>query len=129
MHGLLERLARRHERRMRDRFAEALERDLDEVDRPWRRGGSAFAIDRSAVAEAAPLLLDVVVRLRAPEPFPREAMRHVRWLLGDGAGPLYSRSAHRSEYPGGTLARVAGLILAACEDRSPRREPARFARS
>ena len=120
MHRLVERLARRHERRMRDSFAVALERDVDEVDRPWGRGGSAVAIDRPAVAEAAPLLLRVAERLRAPEPMPREAMRQVRWLLGDGAGPLYARSAHRSEYPPGTLARIAALILAACDEPAPR---------
>ena len=124
MLGFVERLSRRHERHARDLFAAALERDVEEVDRPWRRGGAAVAIDRAAVAEAAPLLLQVAQRLRAPEPLPREVMRQTRWLLGDGAGPLYARSPHRSEYPPGTLTRAAAQILLACGDRGPLPEPA-----
>ena len=110
-------LADRHERRLRATLAEALERAVDEVDAPLRRGGAAVAIDRPAVAEAAPLLLQVATRLRDPLPMSREALRLVRDLAGDGAGPLYARSAHRSEYPPGTLSRYARAILASCEDR------------
>jgi hypothetical protein len=110
-------LADRHERRLRATLAEALERAVDEVDAPLRRGGAAVAIDRPAVAEAAPLLLQVATRLRDPLPMSREALRLVRDLAGDGAGPLYARSAHRSEYPPGTLSRYARAILALCEDR------------
>ncbi len=121
-------LARRHERRMRATFAESLERAVEEVDRPLRRGGSAVAIDRPAVAEAAPLLLGVAARLREDRPFPPEALRLVRTLTGDGAGPLYARSAHRSEYPAGTLGRYARTILALCEDRAPLPEPGHLVR-
>jgi hypothetical protein len=110
-------LADRHERRLRATLAEALERAVEEVDAPLRRGGAAVAIDRPAVAEAAPLLLRVAARLRDPLPMSREALGLVRNLTGDGAGPLYARSAHRSEYPPGTLGRFARAILALCEDR------------
>jgi hypothetical protein len=115
--GLVAALADRHERRLRATLAEALERAVEEVDAPLRRGGAAIAIDRPAVAEAAPLLLRVAARLRDPLPMSREALSLVRDLTGDGAGPLYARSAHRSEYPPGTLGRFARAILALCEDR------------
>jgi hypothetical protein len=128
---LVDRLARRHQRRLRDAFAGSLERAVEDVDRPLRRGGAAVAIDRSAVAEAAPLLLRIAARLRSAAPMSAADMGLVRSLLSDGAGPLYARSAHRSEYPPGTLSRVARAILAACEDRdrAPRREPVTLVRS
>jgi hypothetical protein len=129
---VVDELARRHQRRMRGAFAEALERAVDEVDRPLRRGGAAASIDRRAVAEAAPLLLRVAAELRSPEPLPDEAMRLVRTLVGDGAGPLYSRSAHRSEYPPGTLSRYARAVLAAAaagRPAVPRREQRTLVRS
>jgi hypothetical protein len=128
---LVARLARHHERRARDAFADSLERAVEDVDRRLRRRGAAVAIDRSAVAEAAPLLLQVAARLRSSAPLPAAALGLVRSLLGDGAGPLYSQSAHRSEYPPGTLGRYARAILAACEsgDRAaPRRKPDTLAR-
>jgi len=121
-------LARRHELRVRRSFAESLERAVAEVDGPLHRGGAAVAIDRSAVAEAAPLLLRVAERLRSPLPMPVEAMRLVRSLVGDGAGPLYARSAHRSEYPPGTLSRFARAILAAADHRVPVRDPGKLVR-
>jgi hypothetical protein len=116
---LINRLATRHECRLRATLAEALERAVEEVDAPLRRGGAAVAIDRPAVAEAAPLLLQVATRLRDPLPMPTEALRLVRSLAGDGAGPLYARSAHRSEYPPGTLSRYARQILALSDHRVP----------
>ena len=116
---LIDRLATRHERHLRATLAEALERAVEEVDGPLRRGGAAVAIDRPAVAEAAPLLLQVAARLRDPLPMPVEALRLVRSLAGDGAGPLYARSAHRSEYPPGTLSRYARQILALSDHRVP----------
>jgi len=125
---LVARLARRHELRARDSFAAALERAVEEVDEPWRRGGSAVAVDRSAVAEAAPMLLQVAARLRAPGPLPGEVLRLVRSLVTDGAGPLYARSAHRSEYSPGTLARSARAILATCDERAALREPGELVR-
>jgi hypothetical protein len=121
-------LARRHERRMRGSFAASLERAVAEVDEPLQRGGAAVAIDRPAVAEAAPLLLRAAGLLRATGPLPADAMRLVRALVTDGAGPLYSRSAHRSEYPPGTLAGLVRAILAACGDRVPLREPGELVR-
>jgi hypothetical protein len=116
---LIDRLATRHECRLRTTLAEALERAVEEVDAPLRRGGAAIAIDRPAVAEAAPLLLEVAARLRDPLPMPTEALRLVRSLAGDGAGPLYARSAHRSEYPPGTLSRYARTVLALSDHRVP----------
>jgi hypothetical protein len=116
---LVDRFAARHERRVRLTLAEALERAVAEVDAPLRRGGAAVAIDRPAVAEAAPLLLQVAVRLRDPLPMPSEALALVRKLAGDGAGPLYARSAHRSEYPPGTLGRYARVVLALSDHRVP----------
>lgn len=116
---LIDRLATRHECHLRTTLAEALERAVVEVDAPLRRGGAAVAIDRPAVAEAAPLLLQVAARLRDPLPMPVEALRLVRSLAGDGAGPLYARSAHRSEYPPGTLSRYARQILALSDHRVP----------
>jgi hypothetical protein len=123
--AFVDRLSRHHEQRLRRSIAEALERAVAEVDAPLRRGGAAVAIDRPAVAEAAPLLLEVVVRLRAPLPMPEEAMGLARSLVSDGAGPLYARSAHRSEYPPGTLSRFARAILAAADHRVPVRDPGR----
>jgi hypothetical protein len=125
---LVARLARRHELRVRRSFAESLERAVAEVDAPLHRGGAAVAIDRPAVAEAASSLLEVVDRLRAPGTLPAEAMRLVRSLVSDGAGPLYARSAHRSEYPPGTLTRFARAILATCDERVPLREPGELVR-
>jgi hypothetical protein len=125
---LVDRLARRHERRVRETSAEALERAVAEVDRPLRRGGAAVAIDRPAVAEAAPLLLQVATRLRADRPLPADALRLVRSLTGDGAGPLYSGSAHRSEYPPGTLGRYARTILALCDAPAAFPDPAHLVR-
>jgi hypothetical protein len=125
---LVARLARRHEERMRRSFAESLERAVADVDRPLRRGGAAVAIDRPAVAEAAASLLQVAERLRAPEPLPQEGMRLVRALVTDGAGPLYARSAHRSEYPPGTLGRFAKTILVVCDHRVPQYEPGELVR-
>jgi hypothetical protein len=125
---LVARLARRHELRVRRSFAESLERAVAEVDGPLHRGGAAVAIDRPAVAEASSSLLEVVDRLRAPGTLPAEAMRLVRSLVSDGAGPLYARSAHRSEYPPGTLTRFARAILATCDERVPLREPGELAR-
>jgi hypothetical protein len=126
---LVARLARAHEARMRRSFAASLERAVAAVDEPLQRGGAAIALDRPAVAEAAPLLLRVAGRLRAGGPLPADAMRLVRSLVSDGAGPLYSRSAHRSEYPPGTLAGLARTILAACPDRVPLREPGELVRT
>src|SRR6201996_4111631 len=125
---LIDRLATRHELRLRTTLAEALERAVEEVDAPLRRGGAAIAIDRPAVAEAAPLLIQVATRLRDPLPMPAEALRLVRSLAGDGAGPLYARSAHRSEYPPGTLSRYARRILALSDDRVPARRGDRLVR-
>jgi hypothetical protein len=122
--AFVERLVRRHECRARDSFACALERAVEEVDRPLHRGGAAVAVDRPAIAEAAPLLLRLAERLRASEPLPSEAMRLCRLLVGDGAGPLYARSAHRSEFPPGTLSRCARAILAVCDHQVLPREPA-----
>jgi hypothetical protein len=116
---LIDRLASSHERRLRATLAEALERAVEEVDAPLRRGGAAVAIDRPAVAEAAPVLLEVAARLRDPLPMPIEALRLVRSLAGDGAGPLYARSAHRSDYPPGTLGRYARRVLALSDHRVP----------
>jgi hypothetical protein len=116
---LIDRLATRHECHLRTTLAEALERAVEEVDAPLRRGGAAVAIDRPAVAEAAPLLLEVAARLRDPVPMPVEALRLVRTLAGDGAGPLYARSAHRSEYPPGTLSRYARQVVALSDHRVP----------
>ncbi len=112
-------VAARHERRLRRVLADSLERAVEEVDAPLRRGGAAVAIDRPAVAEAAPLLLQVASRLRDPLPMPTEALRLVRSLAGDGAGPLYARSAHRSEFPPGTLSRYARQVLALSDHRVP----------
>ncbi len=126
---LVARLARRHELRVRRSFAESLERAVDIVDEPLHRGGAAVPIDRPAVAEAAPLLLRVAGRLRATGPLPADAMRLARSLVTDGAGPLYSRSGHRSEYPPGTLAGLARAILAACGGRVPLREPGELVRT
>jgi hypothetical protein len=123
----VERLTRRHERHLRESFARALERAVAEVDEPLHRGGAAVAIDRPAVADAAPLLLQVAARLR-DGPLPVEVMRLARGLVTDGAGPLYSPSPHRSEYPPGTLARSAREILINAEWRSPKREPAELVR-
>jgi hypothetical protein len=117
--GLVAVLARRHEGRVRATFADALERAVAAVDASLRRGGAAVAISRPAVAEAAPLLLEIAARLREPEPLPQEAMRMIRSLTGDGAGPLYARSAHRSEYPPGTLSRYARVVLALSDHRVP----------
>jgi hypothetical protein len=127
---LVARLCRRHESRVRDSFAAALERAVEDVDQPLHRGGAAASVDRPAVAEAAPLLLCLAQRLRAAAPLSREAMRLVRSLLCDGAGPLYARSPHRSEYPPGTLSQVARTILAVCDDRlgPPARRPGELAR-
>jgi hypothetical protein len=116
---LIDRLATRHERHVRTTLADALDRAVHEVDAPLHRGGAAIAIDRPAVAEAAPLLVQVATRLRDPLPMPAEALRLVRSLAGDGAGPLYARSAHRSEYPPGTLSRYARRILALSDHRVP----------
>jgi hypothetical protein len=116
---LIDRLATRHERHLRTTLAEALECAVEEVDAPLRRGGAAVALDRPGVAEAAPLLLQVAARLRSPLPMPAEALRLVRMLAGDGAGPLYARSAHRSEYPPGTLSRYARQILALSDHSVP----------
>ena len=129
--GLVDRLARRHQRRLRDAFAGSLERAVKDVDRPLRRGGAAVAVDRPAVAEAAPLLLQLAARLRSAAPVSAEAIGLVRHLVSDGAGPLYARSPHRSEYPPGTLSRFARVALAACEerDRAAAREPATLVRS
>jgi hypothetical protein len=126
--ALISRLARRHERRVRESFAAALEQAVADVDRPLRRGGAAVAIDRPAVADAAALLLQVADRLRAPTPLPREGMRLVRALVTDGAGPLYARSAHRSEYPPGSLCRFARAILTTCDERLSLREPGELVR-
>ena len=123
------RLARRHERRARESFAAALERAVEEVDGPWRRGGAAVAVDRPAVAEAAPLLLRVAARLRSPGPLPAEAMSLARSLVTDGAGPLYARSAHRSEYPPGTLSAEARTILRICDERARVAQPHQLIRS
>ncbi|MBS1844171.1 MAG: hypothetical protein JST53_07120 [Actinobacteria bacterium] len=106
----VERLTRRHERHMREAFAFSLERAVRDVDEPLRRGGAAVTIDRPAVAEAAPLLLRVAARLREG-PQSVEAMRLARRLVTDAAGPLYSPTPHRSEYPRGTLTRSALEIL------------------
>jgi hypothetical protein len=122
-------LSRRHEERLRRSFADSLERAVAEVDEPLHRGGAAVAIDRPAVAEAAPLLLRVAGRLRATGPLSADAMRLVRSLVTDGAGPLYSRSAHRSEYPPGTLPGLARAILAACGDRVPLRDTGELVRT
>jgi hypothetical protein len=123
-------ICRRHERRARDSFAAALERAVEDVDRPLHRGGTAVAVDRPGVAEAVALLLRLAERLRTAAPLPREAMRLVRSLVGDGAGPLYARSAHRSEYPPGTLSQVARTILAVCDERpaAPAQQPGELAR-
>jgi hypothetical protein len=126
---LVARLARRHERRARLAFADSLERVVGEVDAPFRRGGAAVPIDRPAVAEAAPLLLQIATLLRAPGPVPAAAIGEVRSLLGAGAGPLYSCSPHRSEYPPGTLACAAREILAACQDPVPVHEPGELVRA
>jgi hypothetical protein len=126
---LVTRLARRHEGRLRRSFADALERAVAEVDGPLHRRGPAVAIDRPAVAAAAPLLLQISARLRAPWPMPSDAMGLVRSLVSDGAGPLYARSAHRSEYPPGTLSRFARAILVACDHRVPLRDPGELVRS
>src|ERR1700742_2150635 len=116
MGELVARLPRRHEERLRRSFADSLERAVAEVDGPLERGGAAGAIDRPAVAEAAPLLLQVAARLR-DGPLPPAAIGLVRSLLFDGGGPLYARSAHRSEYPPGTLSLLVRAVLAACDDR------------
>ena len=126
---LVARLARRHERHARESFTFVLERAVEEVDGPWHRGGAAVPFDRPAVAEAAPLLLQVAARLRAPGPLPVEAMRLVRALATDGAGPLYARSAHRSEHPAGTLAARARVILRACDQHVPMPQPGELVRS
>ncbi len=126
--ALVDWLAAGHELRQRRVFADSLEAAVEECDRPLHRGGAAVAIDRPAVAEAAPLLLQVAARLRAPEPLPQEAMRMVRSLTGDGAGPLYARSAHRSEYPPGTLSRYARVVLALSDHRVPLSESGRLVR-
>jgi hypothetical protein len=121
---LVARLARHHELRTRDSFAFALERAVEEVDNPLRRGGAAIPIDRPAVAEAAPLLLQLARRLRAADPLSTEAMRLCRLLVSDGAGPLYARSAHRSEFPPGTLSRCLRGILAVSDHQALPRERA-----
>jgi hypothetical protein len=121
---LVARLASRHERRSREHFADSLERVVAEVDGPLRRGGAAVPIDRPAVAEAAPLLIELAARLRAPSSLPTEAMRRARLLVSDGTGPLYARSAHRSEFPPGTLSRRVREILAVCDPPVSAREPA-----
>jgi hypothetical protein len=126
---LVARLARRHERHARESFALGLERAVDEVDGPWHRGGAAVPIDRPAVAEEAPLLLQVAARLRAPAPLPVEAMRLVRALISDGTGPLYARSPHRSEHPAGSLARQARDILRVSDQHVPMPQPGELVRS
>ncbi len=118
---LVRRLARSHERRARELFAAALEDAVEQVDRPLQRGGAAVTIDRRAVAEAAPALMRLSARLRAPGDLPTEALRLSRLLVTDGAGPLYARAAHRSEFPPGTLTRCARAILAICDHQAPAR--------
>jgi hypothetical protein len=113
---------------MREAFAFSIERAVRDVDEPLRRGGAAIPIDRPAVAEAAPLLLQVARRLREG-PQSVEVMRLARKLVTDGAGPLYSPTAHRSEFPPGTLVRAAREILVAAEWYPLRREPAELIRS
>jgi hypothetical protein len=125
---MFEGLIRRHERRAREAFADSLSRAVAEVDQPLRRAAAAVPIDRQAVAEAAPLLLQLAARLRGAGPLSIEAMQLARALVTDGAGPLYSRSAHRSEYPPGTLSRCARAALVACDRRTAAPEPAELVR-
>ncbi|HEY0276663.1 MAG TPA: hypothetical protein VGC32_00205 [Solirubrobacterales bacterium] len=78
---------------------------------------------------AAPLLDRIVerheLRLRR---ILAESLRQVRRLTADGPGPLYSRSAHRSEYPPGTLGRCARATLALCEVGEPVAAPGHLVR-
>jgi hypothetical protein len=126
---LLARLVRSHERRARDSYAFGLERVVEEVDKPWRRLGAAVPIDRPAVAEAAPLLLQLASRLRAAEQLPVEAMCRIRSLVTDGAGPLYARSTHRSDHPPGTLTVEAQEILRICDEHVVGPRPRELVRS
>src|ERR1700742_1570354 len=84
--AIVDRIAARHEQRLRRTPPRSPQRADPAGDKPPPRGGAAVAIDRPAVAEAAPSLERLAARLRDPGPLPAEALRQARWLTGDGAG-------------------------------------------
>jgi hypothetical protein len=77
--------------RCRTTLADALEDALAATDRSARRRASAaIDPDRTAVRSNRTALLDLVDRLRAPEPVAAGGVARLLMLLRDGGGPLFA---------------------------------------
>ena len=83
--------------RTRRRLARSLRRVVAESDRPpATRMESSVPMRRETVARSREALLGLAERLDQAVPVHATGIARVRVLLGDGTGPLYSRSAARS---------------------------------
>jgi hypothetical protein len=75
--------------RERRALAAAIERIVDEVDKPSAAISAAAPVCRAAIKRARPQLLELVSDLRSPWPVRAAGVVLVRRLLRDGASPLY----------------------------------------
>lgn len=87
--------------RTRRSLARLLRRNVRVAFEP-RRWGSSTPLDRSAVADAAPLMDGIARRLTAPLPVGVRGIALISDMLGDGASPMYD--------PGWTSQPTAGAL-------------------
>jgi hypothetical protein len=93
----------------RRRLAESLELAVERGGRPVSPFTAVVPITAQAAGAARAPLLDLAERLRQPRPVRPEGLRIVRWMLTDGAGPLYAPASP------GHLRRIARRALEALE--------------
>jgi hypothetical protein len=95
-------------RRERERLASTLQTRLDEARAPNVSFSSAIPTQKREILRATQQLLELIDRLRQPQPIEVRGAARIRRLLIDGASPLYANS------PEGALAqtlRTAGKAL------------------
>jgi hypothetical protein len=98
--------------KMRRSLARLLRRNMRLAYEP-RRWGSSTPLDRSAVADAAPLIDGIARRLTAPAPVGVRGVALISDMLGDGASPLYDPGWTSQPTPGALTNRLhsAGRAL------------------
>jgi hypothetical protein len=107
------RAARLTGNRLRERLAAEVDAVLVATTRRGGRVSAAVEPDRTEVALAAPVLIELERRLRSEAPIYAQGVARLRLILRDAGGPLYTPASC------GALKRELEAVLAAVEGAIP----------
>lgn len=104
--------------RLRRSLANGLQRDVEMTEGRRARDSAALPVNREEVIRARRLLLRIVERLRDPGAVSPRGVATVRWLLSDGASPIFSPGWSTTKSAPGALESQARTILSIFDDRT-----------